>query len=439
MAPSVLSSLPIASDWLDRLPNPVYLVGGSVRNWLLKEHLGWDPDGSMGKLDLDLVVEGDALQWAANLARYLQGGYVVLDEQRHIARVVLPDLTLDIAQQAGSSLEADLYQRDFTCNAIALELHSGKRLDPLEGYADLCQHRLRMVHPDNLTADPLRLLRAYRQAAQLRFDLDPPTQEAIRQRGSLLQQVAGERVRTEISYLLAKQQQGLYWLGQAWSDGILTDWLPFLSAASFQVAEQAMSRLPELSANYASSFLPLQHPLTDQRTGLITLWLAALCLPEGISLAEMDAALLHLKYSRIERQWMQKLKTLTPQLQTLAIAAPPASQIYLFFQAAGSLFPAIALLAHAYGLSACHLIPWLERYHNPHDRLAHPVALLDGHQLIEFLGLPSGRWVGSLLTAIRLAQATGEIQTQEEALGYAQAWVTNPANQGSLLQNRQKT
>lgn len=172
IASSVLSpeTWPFSQEWL---PPEACLVGGAVRDALL---------GRRGEyLDLDFVLPTDAVQTARQLAQQYNAGFVVLDPDRQIARVVFEQATVDLAQQEGDSLETDLRRRDFTINAIAYNPYTQELIDPLQGYADLQQGIIRMVSPKNLQDDPLRLLRAYRQAAQLGFKTEPATQSVIRQ------------------------------------------------------------------------------------------------------------------------------------------------------------------------------------------------------------------------------------------------------------------
>ncbi|NJO86232.1 MAG: CCA tRNA nucleotidyltransferase [Synechococcaceae cyanobacterium RM1_1_27] len=214
--PALANRLPIP---LGSLPQPIYLVGGSVRDLLMGRRV-------QGKQDFDLVTEEDPVGWGQQLARDFKVGFVVLDAERRIVRLVFQSITLDIALQMGSSLTADLGRRDFACNAIAVELHHNLWVDPFNGRQDIEQRQIRMVDPHNLTEDPLRLLRAYRQAAQLGFEIEPATRVAIQQRGALLQQVAAERVRAELDGLLLAGSPGLAQLAQAHNDGILRHWLP---------------------------------------------------------------------------------------------------------------------------------------------------------------------------------------------------------------------
>ncbi|MEM9155504.1 MAG: CCA tRNA nucleotidyltransferase [Cyanobacteria bacterium P01_F01_bin.33] len=389
------------------LPRPAYLVGGAVRDWLL----GRSPT----HLDLDLVVERCAIDLARALADELEGGFVILDRKRHIARVVCSNFTLDIAQQAGPTLAADLKLRDFTCNAIAIELHAQTLLDPLNGAEDIRERQLRMVHPDNLSADPLRLLRGYRQAAQLGFCLAADTRAAINCRISQLKTVAGERVRTELNYLLDLNLVGLDWLETAVADGVLRDWLPAIPPAAFDIARQVSTQRNRLIRTFPSMAPAFNRYLCDDRDALTTTTFAALL--DSFAPERVLHVLNQLKYSRAETKWVQKLHTLTPQLQTLAIAS--RAQIYQFFQLADTWFPGIALLAIASGTPFHQVEPLIQRYEDPADPLAHQVPLLDGQQLMQAIEIPSGPLVGQLLIALKLEQAEGRITTKSDAIACA--------------------
>ncbi|MCY7391900.1 MAG: CCA tRNA nucleotidyltransferase, partial [Leptolyngbyaceae cyanobacterium CAN_BIN12] len=142
---------PFGLEWL---PASACLVGGSVRDSLLGRHSDY--------LDLDFVLTDRVVETAQAIARHYQAGFVLLDAERQIARVVFPQGTADFAQQVGATLEEDLRRRDFTVNAIAYDPRLDRFVDPLQGYGDLQQRLLRMVSAENLAEDPLRLLRAYR-------------------------------------------------------------------------------------------------------------------------------------------------------------------------------------------------------------------------------------------------------------------------------------
>ena len=220
------------------LPTPAYLVGGWVRDRLLNRQ---------GKyLDLDFVLPEKAVETAQAIARKYKAGFVVLDTDRQIARVVFKDGTADFAQQMGDSLVADLGRRDFCMNAIAIECHHIEQdfVDPFNGIGDLEARRIRMVAPENLADDPLRILRGYRQAAQLGFEIEDLTRQVLIKLAPKLKAVAAERVRSELGYLLSISN-GSQWMIELVSDHILDDWLPRqnLNLERFAKIETAISRL----------------------------------------------------------------------------------------------------------------------------------------------------------------------------------------------------
>lgn len=202
----------------------VYLVGGTVRELLLK---GRTPD-------LDVAVSGQTLELARDLAQALGGTYVLLDEKERTARVVAGEDILDLAEFRGPNLTADLGGRDFTINAMALDLAkllSGEPpelIDPWGGLADLEGGRVRLVAEANLAYDPLRLLRAYRFAATHGFTVTPETEAAIRRLAPAISQVAGERLHYELFQLLGAPRAGAV-LKELAQVGLLTSIFPELA------------------------------------------------------------------------------------------------------------------------------------------------------------------------------------------------------------------
>ncbi len=119
----------------------VYLVGGSVRELAL----------GRAAQDLDLAVSAQTLELARDLAGALGGTYVLLDEAERTARVVWQGEILDLAEFRAPTLEGDLGGRDFTLNALAVDLNAilgqgpPRLIDPWGGLEDLARGRLRMV------------------------------------------------------------------------------------------------------------------------------------------------------------------------------------------------------------------------------------------------------------------------------------------------------
>lgn len=394
-------------------------------------------------LDLDFVLPAGAVETAQAIARHYRAGFVLLDAERQIARVVFERATADFAQQVGPSLEIDLHRRDFTVNAIAYNPHTDDLIDPLDGYSDLKQGVLRMVSPDNLQEDPLRLLRAYRQAAQLGFCLDAPTQAAIQRFAPLLGRIAAERVQAELSYLFSTSR-GTPWLLTAWQDGLLSTWFPDITPAGRQqlaALDQAAEKLTELRPEFGielhrwirdkSNSLAGDHPLAkailpDHRRNWLSVAKLTSLLSNDPDLARTN--LLKLKYSRVEIQASLTLLKLLPKFQGKSCVGLSRRDQYFLFQEAGVVFPSLVVTAVATGTLSEDLLPLIDRFLTPDDPIAHPTPLLSGQMLMTTFQLPPGPRIGKLLTAIQLAQAEGEISTIDEALQWVKRQLISPAS-----------
>ncbi|WP_242517578.1 CCA tRNA nucleotidyltransferase [Leptolyngbya iicbica] len=395
---------------LSLLPESAHLVGGSVRDALLGRKADY--------LDLDFVVPCQAVETARAIARHYGAGFVVLDPQNQIARVVFPQATVDFAQQVGDSLESDLHRRDFTVNAIAYHPHTEQVFDPLGGCADLERRVLRMIAADNLADDPLRLLRAYRQAAQLDFTLDEPTRSTIHELAPLLGKVAAERVRGELDSLLSKPE-GTPLMKLAWEDDVLCTWLPNLSAVQIRqlaAVDAAAAQLQEHCPGFAallSGWIKEQTPPGFHRSWFKAAKLSRILSPD-VDIAETE--LTHFKYSRAEQQAVLAILRSWEVLQAIAQGDDAPRQQYQLFKTAGNSFIALVLVGLAEGIPLPVLTQLIERFLNPADPVAHPHALVTGRDLIQQLGLRPGPHIGQLLAAAEIAHAEGTITTSAEAL-----------------------
>lgn len=394
---------------LEDLPPEACLVGGAVRDGLLGRQSDY--------LDLDFVVPQGSIEAARRLSQNYQAGFVILDASRQIARVVFPEMTVDFALQEGESLEADLRRRDFTVNAIAYNPRSRTLIDPLQGYQDLQQRQLRTIALKNLEDDPLRLLRGYRQAAQLGFTLHPDTQAGIRQLAPLLTRVAAERVNSELGYLLGSES-GTYWLQQAWQDGLLSGWFPQAQAQSLDRLSAIDEVVGDLAQTCPELVLELQAPLRPTlKTTLVMI--AKLTSLMSQELPEAERTLAGLKYSRSE---VRAVLALTEAWRLAggeaALRGLSVRSQYFWFKHLNGTFPAYVLYALASGISREAIAPYIEHYLNPDDPIAHPRPLIKGQDLIETVGVPRGPEVGHWLTEIAIAQAEGILNRPEEALNW---------------------
>jgi tRNA nucleotidyltransferase/poly(A) polymerase len=197
--PVPFSISPLVDQVQSILPNQeIYLVGGAVRDMLLKR---LSPD-------LDFALPANGISLARRVAHALKANFMVLDDQRDTGRVIVTESDgtrtfMDFAAyRGGSTLEADLRARDFTINAIAFDLQTQTLIDPLNGASDLRAKLIRACSQASLIDDPVRILRAIRQAAALEFKIELETRKAMKQSVSLLPNVSPERQRDELFKML---------------------------------------------------------------------------------------------------------------------------------------------------------------------------------------------------------------------------------------------
>ena len=274
--PISFSHSPLLDKVRDILPDDeIYLVGGAVRDMLLNRV----------SLDLDFALPSNGISTARKVANALKADFMVLDDERDTGRVVFTDdnnsrTFLDFATYRGSYLNEDLRARDFTINAIAFDLHKETIIDPLNGTADLRVKLIRACTSTSIADDPIRILRAIRQAAKFEFKIDIETRNAMKQAANLLPNISPERKRDELFKILEgpKPDTAIRALEML---GVFPHFLPELiemkgveqsSPHIYDVWEHTLSVLGYLESIIASMRIGYSADETnDMLTGLLTL------------------------------------------------------------------------------------------------------------------------------------------------------------------------
>jgi poly(A) polymerase len=204
----------------------IYLVGGAVRDFLLERPLG---------KDFDFVLPGNAADLAKELARQMEGTAFLLDDAFGTWRVVIKKAAgkseADFCARQGGDILADLRQRDFTVNSLAIRLadifqqEKPLVIDPLGGLSDLRKGTLRANSEESLRQDPLRMLRAFRFASTLGMKIEEETLGMVRRNSSLIRKSAGERVRGEF-FAALHENQAAHFLRDLYQTGLLSELFP---------------------------------------------------------------------------------------------------------------------------------------------------------------------------------------------------------------------
>jgi tRNA nucleotidyltransferase/poly(A) polymerase len=170
----------------------VWLVGGAIRDHILGRSL----------FDLDFAVSFGARDLGRHVADRLQAPYFDLDVDRDAGRIV-HGRNIDFAVIRGETIEADLLERDFTINALAIDLEDPDHvLDPSKGIQHLRDGTLRATSDHAIRSDPIRAIRGVRLAVEYALSFERTTLDQIKGTQSLLSEISIERLRDELMRVL---------------------------------------------------------------------------------------------------------------------------------------------------------------------------------------------------------------------------------------------
>ena len=398
--PATLELLRTVSAAASSLGIPAYLVGGFVRDLLIKRPVK----------DFDVVVEGDAIRLARSLAK-AHGGKVTahpkfgtatwtpppeLAEDDHPSRS--PDFAAarteryrhpgDLPEVEYSNITEDLRRRDFTFNAMALRL-AGEELkdllDPFRGRVDLERGLVRALHARSFVDDPTRMFRAIRYANRYGFDFAPATRHLFNDEArQVLSGLSGERLRNEFDLILDEQN----------SAAILAD------AAGLGLLKAVDSRLPAFNLELAGLRDAVPDPAlgveADRRRMGYLLWLMELPRQDLLDLRD------RLAFRADLARDVLAASTLFRDISSLHGAQPSRWAFRL------DRLPLPAIYAVYLRTREAALVTYLERW-------CHVRAFTTGEDL-KSRGLAAGPRFNEILSRLRRAWLDGEVTNRQDEM-----------------------
>ena len=435
LSPGRMALLRLAASYAEKQGAALYLVGGFVRDLLLGH----------ATTDFDLVVEGDALALARDLAKDFGGRVVThprfgtakwhLHSQHARLRQALgvatsdEDLptTIDLATARTEvydhptalpnvergGIQNDLQRRDFTINTLAIRLDGpayGELLDPWGGGRDLQDRTIRVLHERSFLDDPTRVLRAVRLEVRLGFQIDPATLAFLDVSRPHLASVSGERLRSELDVILSEPETSrmvarlaelnllsAIHTALAW-DGWLED--VFERAGRFDPPET-------WGLQGASMAVALRYAV----------WVIRRTTAEAASWAE------RLRISRQERAVWLQANQLFRELPRAVARDDKVSALTARMESAEELALAAVWLAHVAEPSVARAVEnYLTRW-----RQVRPKT--DGRVLLE-LGVPPGPVYRRLLERLRAGWLDGEITSGEQEASFLMDWIAQENTRG---------
>jgi poly(A) polymerase len=439
-----------------------WIVGGAVR------------DAALGRevADLDLAVAGDPGSAARAIGTELGEHAFELSAEFGTWRVVARrhGWQVDVTALRGDDIESDLGERDFTIGAVAVPLDGEEPIDPFAGLVDLAEKRLRAVSEASFTADPLRLLRAPRLAAELELELEPRTVALARAVAARAADPAGERQLAELRRLMGGPDplRGLVLLGELGVTPVVLPELDLLRGVeqgpnhhldvydhTLAVLEHALEvegNLERFAGDRATETRELlDEPLADEMDRRTALRFGALFHDIGKPATraefegfvgfkghdEVGAEIIgsicaRLRASRRLTQHLQALARHHLRLGFLIAEMPlPPRQVHAYLRATEPVAVDVTLLTVADRLSArgagpiaspemvaAHLALAREMIAaglNWH-REGPPAPLLRGGEIAAELGIEPGPELGSALAELEVAQYAGEVTDRAGAI-----------------------
>ena len=427
---------------------PCYLVGGYVRDKLLNRET----------TDVDIMVEGDAISYAKKLSAAMGIGKVVEFKEFGTARIPNENFEIEVASARSesyrkdsrnpkiefSTFKDDMSRRDFTINAIAASIHPesfGKLHDPFGGIKDL--HKGLIITPldpdSTFDDDPLRMLRAIRFSAQLKFDIAPNILESISRMKDRIKIIPWERITNEIIKILKADTPsiGFYTLRDT---GLINIILPEFSIMggietiqnmshkdvfihTLQVIDNAAALTDKMEIRFAALVHDIAKPQTKKFINGKG-WTYYGHEIVGINLMKKLAK--RMKLSNELRDYLCKLIKLHLRPIALAKKGVTDSAVRRVMVAAGEDIDDLMILCRA-DITTKNPKK-VKRYLNNFERveeMVQNVKLRDemkafqspvrGAEIMEIFNLKPGRDVGKIKTAIEEAILDGDIENNYEA------------------------
>ena len=374
----------------------VFLVGGYIRDLLLDR----------ASYDKDYALKSNAKNIAVKFAKEFKGTFIELKEE-YTYRVALKDGQFIDFNNFEMEIEGDLLLRDYTINAMAWSPETGI-IDPTGGLSSLKKKRITTVNPNNMRQDPLRVLRAYRIAAQLNFSIDLKTRAYLREYSCLLIKAAPERI-TEELYKLLNSTDPLKYLKLCGQDDIFK--------AIFGVTYRNIKDNLRLIAFFeefitkSTKFNGLDEPISQglNRLGLIRI---SLLLKYDIK-SNKTVYYKYLSPSSIIKQKIREIQ----EAGNLNRGRITDTRLYEIYKTAGTSAFEIALIMSSLRSrkrDRKRLIKKVNQYLKIKDK-----HLIDGNEIQSILSIKEGARIGRLQEKIKERQFKELINNESEA----RAWI----------------
>ena len=409
----------------------LFVVGGTLRDYLLQKPFS----------DFDLTGK-DAAQMGINFSQSLNSKYIHLDKTlgRRTVRVILdPKTHLDFSDLQGINIEEDLSRRDFTINAMAQPLPdflSGRKviIDPHKGQKDLIKRIIRVLPGPIISSDPLRMLRAFRFAANLGFEIESKTLINISLNKTRLNESAAERIWYELT-LFFKTPDTLPLLKIMHDCGLLDYIFPRSDEnfSQYQKVESLLKNLEKTFPKYANVFSS-RNFLNKHYLIKLSVLLMTKNSPLRPRLTRDFPQEHNLQFSNAEKRLVQQAISGARSLTEMYLSAELNKNYELVQKIHEELMASVILFITNYDISKnaepiffCNQL--LKFYYGQFLPIVSKKLLLNGEDIIYQFKLSPSPIFGKILNCVQKEQVLGNITTREEAMMLAENIIQSQTNE----------
>lgn len=389
-----------AGELAEKEQQRIYLVGGVVRDILLDRV----------NLDFDLVIEGDALIFAEKLTK-INRATLSVHPRFGTATLKWRKRSIDVVTSRSETytkpgalprvkpgpISDDLARRDFSINAMAIELHPehfGDLLDPFNGQSDLKKGLVRVLHNKSFIDDATRIWRAIRYEQRLDFRIEDTTLRLLKRDLDKLDTISGTRIRREIEHILGEEYPEKP-LRRADGLGVLAKLHPALKGDSWLEETFVLAR---------ERFIEPTPPL---------LYLALLAY--RLTAVEISQLVDHLKFPRQPTRILEDTMAIKDITKEFATPGMAPSKIYDLLQGRSLVALGACQLATDNGIAAENIDLYLNVLRNIQPSLS-------GKDLLR-LGVPEGPRIKEVLLKLREARLDGRIDSRREEEEMVEDWL----------------
>ncbi len=379
----------------------LYLVGGAVRDLLLGNK----------SYDLDLAVEGDAISLAQELTDS-EISKITAHDRFKTAKIYWKDYSIDIATTRRESYSCpgalprvepgniadDLFRRDFTINAMAIDLSSdnyGNLIDYYGGFSDLKDGLVRFLHTGSFRDDATRIWRALRYEQRLGFELEYNTKRMLKQNITMLKTISGSRIRYELECIFKEDQPEKV----------------FLRAQELSVIRSINPALKG-DAWLRDRFIRARK-VTYPKSPPAIVYLSLLCY--RLNNYEQEDIISCLKLNKVEAKVIRDTSRLIEELDRLKGIRLKPSQIYTILSG----YSTDSLVA----IQAAEKSAAIQKSINLYmSKLSVIKPIIKGSDLIK-VGLSQGPKVQCVLNKLLYARLDGQVKTKDDELRLVYKWL----------------